>query len=148
MLEYLQLYHELQYLIIQGYKSVLPILADGRTDEDSLVLDGNIANLYLGQLIRSDEGVILKQASQEKMLVVLIQVLLQSSQRPIGKWVSELLRLCNVANIDGRVLGDILSVHQPSPEGDKPRAIVIPGRSRDVTIIHQMVKEVDNKGSV
>ena len=82
------------------------------------------------------------------MFIVIIQVFLQSSQRPVGERISELLRLSYVANVDSRILRDILSVHQPGTEGYKPGAIVIPGRSRDVTIIHQMVKEVDNKGSV
>ena len=59
----IQLNHELQYLIIQGNKSIFPVFADGRTDEDGLVLDGYIANLYLRQLIRTNECVIFKKAS-------------------------------------------------------------------------------------
>ena len=78
MLKYLQLYHELQYLVVEGNHAILAVLADGRTDKDGLVDNRHILDFNLGQFIWSDKSVILEEASQQKMFVVLIEISLES----------------------------------------------------------------------
>ncbi len=83
------------------------------------------------------------------MLVVIIEILLQSLRCSIGERISEPFRLSNIAILIAGFSNIILpSINQVLRRRQNHSAVVVPGCGRNITVVHQMVQEVDGESSV